>query len=77
MDVATIKGVIDRLTARGLTETGPDAEDGRRLMVSLTAAGQQLVEEVTPNARTITQQTLMALSEKEREQLSALLRKLR
>jgi hypothetical protein len=25
------QGVIDRLTARGLTETGPDAEDGRRL----------------------------------------------
>src|SRR5262245_432885 len=24
MDVATIKGVIDRLTARGLTETSPD-----------------------------------------------------
>ena len=23
MDVATIKGVIDRLTARGLTETSP------------------------------------------------------
>src|SRR5262249_56545486 len=28
MDVATIKGVIDRLTARGLTETHPDPEDG-------------------------------------------------
>src|SRR6266436_5189879 len=26
MDVATIKGVIDRLTARGLTETSPDPE---------------------------------------------------
>ncbi len=35
MDVATIKGVIDRLTARGLTETSPDPEDGRRLLVSL------------------------------------------
>jgi MarR family transcriptional regulator, lower aerobic nicotinate degradation pathway regulator len=44
MDVATIKGVIDRLTARGLTETSPDPEDGRRLLVSLTRAGQQLVE---------------------------------
>ena len=32
MDVATIKGVIDRLTARGLTETSPDPEDGRRLL---------------------------------------------
>ena len=38
MDVATIKGVIDRLTARGLTETSPDPEDGRRLLVSLTRA---------------------------------------
>ena len=44
MDVATIKGVIDRLTARGLTETGPDPEDGRRLLVSLTRAGAQLAE---------------------------------
>ena len=42
MDVATIKGVIDRLTARGLTETSQDPEDGRRLLVSLTRAGQQL-----------------------------------
>ena len=45
MDVATIKGVIDRLTARGLTETAPDPEDGRRLLVSLTprrpAAGRK------------------------------------
>ena len=40
MDVATIKGVIDRLTARGLTETGADPQDGRRLKVSLTRAGQ-------------------------------------
>src|SRR5262244_3388493 len=32
MDVATIKGVIDRLTARGLTETSSDPEDGRRLL---------------------------------------------
>src|SRR5213082_1110924 len=42
MDIATIKGVIDRLTARGLTETSADPGDGRRLLVSLTRAGQQL-----------------------------------
>jgi hypothetical protein len=30
MDVATIKGVIDRLTARGLTETSADQPDPRR-----------------------------------------------
>src|SRR4029079_5485359 len=53
MDVATIKGVIDRLSARGLTETSPDPEDGRRLLVSLTRAGQQLVEQAAPNALAI------------------------
>src|SRR5438128_11177133 len=52
MDVATIKGVIDRLTARGLTETGPDPADARRLVVSLTRAGQQLADVAAPKAHT-------------------------
>ncbi|PPQ20268.1 MarR family transcriptional regulator [Bradyrhizobium sp. AC87j1] len=77
MDVATIKGVIDRLTARGLTETSQDPEDGRRLLVSLTRAGQQLSEKVAPNALAITRETLAPLEPKEREMLMALLNKLR
>ncbi|UFW44610.1 MULTISPECIES: MarR family winged helix-turn-helix transcriptional regulator [unclassified Bradyrhizobium] len=77
MDVATIKGVIDRLTARGLTETSQDPEDGRRLLVSLTRAGQQLAEKVAPNALSITRETLAPLEPKEREMLMALLNKLR
>ena len=77
MDVATIKGVIDRLTARGLTETGPDPEDGRRLLVSLSRAGQQLVEKAAPNALAITRETLAPLEPKEREVLMELLNRLR
>ena len=77
MDVATIKGVIDRLTARGLTETSADPEDGRRLLVSLTRAGQQLAEKVAPNALAITRETLAPLDARERETLVALLGKLR
>jgi DNA-binding MarR family transcriptional regulator len=77
MDVATIKGVIDRLTARGLTATSADPEDGRRLLVSLTRAGQQLSEKVVPNALAITRETLAPLDAKERETLLALLSKLR
>ena len=77
MDVATIKGVIDRLTARGLTETSQDPEDGRRLLVSLTRAGQQLAEKVAPNALAITRETLAPLDAKERDTLMALLNKLR
>jgi MarR family transcriptional regulator, lower aerobic nicotinate degradation pathway regulator len=77
MDVATIKGVIDRLTARGLTETNPDPDDGRRRLVSLTRAGQQLAEKAAPNALAITKETLAPLDPKEREMLVALLSKLR
>ena len=77
MDVATIKGVIDRLTARGLTETSADPEDGRRLLVSLTRAGQQMVEKMAPNALAITRETLAPLDAKERETLVTLLSRLR
>jgi DNA-binding MarR family transcriptional regulator len=77
MDVATIKGVIDRLTVRGLTETSPDPVDGRRLLVSLTRAGQQMAEKVAPNALAISKETLAPLDARERETLVALLSKLR
>ncbi|MDH2352420.1 MarR family transcriptional regulator [Bradyrhizobium sp. SSUT18] len=77
MDVATIKGVIDRLTARGLTETSQDPEDGRRLLVSLTRAGQQLAEKVAPYALAITRETLAPLDARERDMLMSLLNKLR
>jgi MarR family transcriptional regulator, lower aerobic nicotinate degradation pathway regulator len=77
MDVATIKGVIDRLTARGLTETSSDPEDGRRLLVSLTRAGQQTAEKAAPNALAISRETLAPLDAKERELLFTLLSRLR
>ena len=77
MDVATIKGVIDRLTARGLTETSSDPEDGRRLLVSLTRAGQQLAEKAAPNALAVSRETLAPLDTREREALIGLLNKLR
>lgn len=77
MDVATIKGVIDRLTARGLTETGPDPRDGRRLLVTLTRAGQALVEKMSPSALQVTEATLAPLTAKERDVFVALLAKLR
>src|SRR6516164_1615185 len=77
MDVATIKGVIDRLTARGLTETSPDPEDGRRLLVSLSRAGAQLAEKIASNALAVSKETLAPLDARERETLFALLNKLR
>lgn len=77
MDVATIKGVIDRLTKRGLTKTSADPDDARRLLVSLTPAGRQKVARAVPLAFRATEDTLAPLDPAERQTLKALLAKLR
>ena len=76
MDAATIKGVVDRLTARALMETRGDPADGRRRVVALTRAGERLVETSLAQAVAITDATLAPLTPEERTQLVALLRKL-
>jgi len=65
MDAATVKGVIDRLKARGLVEIGKDGADRRRLLVSLTAEGRELVERLVPMAAAITDETLAPLTRRE------------
>jgi len=77
MDVATIKGVVDRLAKRGLVETRADPKDGRRLRVALTAAGREIVARAVPAAFEITRETLAPLDEAERATLIELLKKLR
>ena len=73
MDAATIKGVIDRLGARGLVDLTRDEGDRRRLTVSLTAAGRETVERLIPLAEEITAETLAPLSEREAATLLKLL----
>lgn len=76
MDAATIKGVIDRLKARGLVELGAHSEDRRRLMVSLTALGRETVQRLVPVARMVTEETLAPLTSREAATLMRLLAKL-
>jgi DNA-binding MarR family transcriptional regulator len=76
MDVATIKGVVGRLLARGLVRASQDPQDGRRVTISLSEAGLKAVEEGTPVARKITEQTVHGLSTSERAALIKLLRRI-
>lgn len=76
MDAATIKGVIDRLRARGLVSLKRNEGDRRRLVVSLTADGRAAVEELFPMARRITRETMAPLSASEAETLMRLIGKL-
>lgn len=73
MDAATVKGVIDRLKARGLVELTRHDVDKRRLLVSLTQEGRETVERLVPLAQQITAETLAPLSNKEAATLLKLL----
>ncbi|MDT8345379.1 MAG: MarR family transcriptional regulator [Thermohalobaculum sp.] len=76
MDAATIKGVIDRLSARGLIATAASPHDRRRVMVNLTPDGRAALARLIPAARTITEETLAPLTPPERAALLALLGRL-
>lgn len=76
MDAATIKGVIDRLKKRDLVKTEPSSMDLRRLDVSLTSAGIELIAKAIPKAEEISRMTTRRLSKREETQLLALLDKL-
>ena len=73
MDAATVKGVIDRLKARGLVDLTKHDADKRRLMVSLTTEGRATVDRLIPLAQQITAETLAPLSRKEATTLLKLL----
>lgn len=76
MDVATIKGVVDRLAARGLCEFGPDPGDRRRRFIALTPKGKAMVETHAVAALEISDETLAPLSARDRQTLRRLLDKL-
>lgn len=76
LDAATIKGVVDRLSGRGLIATGPDPDDARRVVVSLTDNGRGEAERGFAMAQRATEETLSPLNPAERAQLLVLLKSL-
>lgn len=76
MDVATIKGVVDRLVARDFIRSEPDPKDGRRLVLALTAEGEAALARNVSVARSVTEETLAPLTSGERMMLIELLTKI-
>jgi DNA-binding MarR family transcriptional regulator len=76
IDQATIRGVVNRLKARHLIELVSDKDDQRKVIVCLTQEGREVVAEMIPCAKDITEQTLKNLNPTERVALQFLLRKL-
>ncbi|MGB1009083.1 MAG: MarR family winged helix-turn-helix transcriptional regulator [Thiolinea sp.] len=76
MDIATIKGVVDRLRQRGLVESNKDPNDARRQLITLTEQGMETIRIAIPEAVKVTEQTVDALSEDETAELLRLLKKI-
>ncbi len=75
-DQSTIKGIVDRLSARGIVELCSDPSDKRRRAVALTPKGRKLAEKAVQTAEGITERTVAPLSHAERQTLVRLLKKL-
>lgn len=76
LDAATIKGVVDRLEARGFVAICDDPRDKRRRALTLTDRGRAVTEAAIKIAADITAETLAPLSADEQRALARLLRKL-
>ena len=76
IDQSTIRGVVDRLKSRDLIKLETDPDDRRKVIASLNPAGQRMVQEMEPFARTITEETFGTLNQAERVALLYLLKKM-
>ncbi len=76
VDVATIKGVVDRLHNKNLVTLEKDARDRRRILISLSPAGLNMVTRLRTMGRSVTDATLEALQPGERTVFLGLLKKL-
>lgn len=76
MDVATVKGVVDRLVVLGYVLTMPDPDDARRLVLSVTAEGEAVIARNLEAAAAISEETLSPLTAAERMMLVELLQKI-
>jgi DNA-binding MarR family transcriptional regulator len=66
-DRATIGGVVDRLSSRGLIVRTDDPADRRVRKLTLTAAGARLLDEARPAMHTVQQRMLEPFSQEERD----------
>ncbi|KQP18299.1 MarR family winged helix-turn-helix transcriptional regulator [Pseudorhodoferax sp. Leaf267] len=76
IDQATVRGVVERLVARGLLTVSAHQRDGRKRELALTDAGRQLVAATVPFAQQVTDRTFGDFNPAERLALVYLLRRM-
>jgi len=76
MDPATTRGIVARLSERGMVALKSDVVDKRRMVVGLTKKGRTQINKIIPHAINISEATFSPLNPAERAALVYLLRKL-
>ncbi|MEM7317706.1 MAG: MarR family transcriptional regulator [Pseudomonadota bacterium] len=76
MDVATIKGVVDRLRKKGLVQIQADPQDKRRTMLSVHSNYRAIADKLHDAGHRITAQTMEPLTSREQAEFLRLLKKL-
>jgi len=76
MDVATIKGVVDRLRKKDLVSLSPDPRDRRRTVIRLTEKAASMIDRLHTVGRDISDETLRPLTESEKKRLIKILKKI-
>ena len=72
----TMTNRVDRLTTRGFVERSPDPNDRRGVIVALTEAGRETVDDALADLLSRERELLARLSERDRSVLASLLREL-
>jgi MarR family transcriptional regulator, lower aerobic nicotinate degradation pathway regulator len=75
IDPSDMAKIVDELAGAGAVERARDAADRRRITVTLTDRGRELLTELDSEAEAVQNDVLEPLTAGEREQLDALLRK--
>ncbi len=77
MDKVAVNRACKVLEDRGLVARAPNANDGRSHLLTLTAEGQAIHDEVMPLARATERELFEGFSEQEQRALRTLLRRMR
>lgn len=76
IEESTVRGIVERLKWRKLVSVEHEVGDTRRMTVSLTPTGAELIEKTVPFAYEISERTFDGLDAAERKTILTLLRKM-
>ena len=72
LDKSSVTGLVDRAEERGLVRRAPSPSDGRSVLVTITAAGRQLVDKAGRAIEAEFAELVAGLSAGQRRQLSSI-----